>query len=347
MEYRSLGRTGLKVSELCLGAMTFGRETGEGDSIKMLDRFLAAGGNFIDTADVYSQGASEEILGRWLKGKDRDGLVIATKVRFGTDDPAARRANRFGLGRKHIAAAVDASLKRLQADYIDLYQVHNWDPAAPLEETLSALNDLVRSGKVRYLGASNYSGWQLQKAVDMSRAKGWEPFVCLQALYNLLDRELEWELLPLCRNEGLGVIPWSPLRGGWLSGKFQRGMSAPPEGSRVRGAEEKGWSENWTKYATERTWSVIDTLLAVAKEAGKSPAQTALRWLMQQPGVTAPIIGASHFKQLEDNLGASGWSLTPEQMKKLTDVQRRAAALPLRDPRAPRPDLNRGHSAIT
>lgn len=325
MEYRVFGRTGLKVSELCLGAMTFGRETSEADSAKMLDRFVAAGGNFIDTADVYSLGKSEEILGRWLKGKDRDDLVIATKVRFGTDDPAARRPNRFGLGRKHIASEVDASLRRLQADYIDLYQVHMWDPAAPLEETLSALNDLVRSGKVRYIGASNYSGWQLQKAIDISRAKGWEPFVCLQALYNLLDRELEWELLPLCRSEGLGVIAWSPLRGGWLSGKFRRGMSAPPEGSRVRGAEEKGWSENWTKYANERTWSVIDALLAVATDAGKSPAQVALRWLLQRPGVTAPIIGASNFKQLEDNLGASGWSLTPEQMKQLTD----ASATPL------------------
>src|SRR6516225_9489016 len=185
MEYRSLGRTGLKVSELCLGAMTFGRECSEELSRQILDRFVAADGNFIDTADVYSRGVSEEILGRWLKGKDRESLVIATKVRFGTDAPNARRPNRFGLSRKHIMAEVDASLRRLQTDYIDLYQVHMWDPNTPFEETLSALNDLVRHGKVRYIGASNYSGWQLQKSVDLSRAAGWEPFTGLQALYNL------------------------------------------------------------------------------------------------------------------------------------------------------------------
>ena len=219
MDYRYLGKTGLKVSELCLGAMTFGREASEQESVQMLDRFVEAGGNFIDTADVYSRGASEEILGRWLAGKSRDDLVVATKVRWGTDDPTARRPNRFGLGRKHIVAAVDASLKRLQTDYIDLYQVHMWDSVTPLEETLSTLDMLVRAGKIRYPGASNYSGWQLQKAVDLAKANGWQPYVSLQPLYNLLDRELEWELLPVCLNEGLGVMPWSPLRGGWLSGK--------------------------------------------------------------------------------------------------------------------------------
>jgi aryl-alcohol dehydrogenase-like predicted oxidoreductase len=240
MEYRYLGKTGLRVSELCLGAMTFGRECSEELSRQILDRFVDAGANFIDTADVYSLGVSEEILGRWLRGKDRESLVIATKVRFGTDQPNARRPNRFGLGRKHIMAEVEASLRRLQTDYIDLYQVHMWDPHTPFEETQSSLNDLVRAGRVRYIGASNYSGWQLQKSVDMSRASGWEPFTCLQALYNLLDREVEWELLPVCRNEGLGVIPWSPLRGGWLSGKYRRGMSAPPKGTRVEIAGDMG-----------------------------------------------------------------------------------------------------------
>jgi aryl-alcohol dehydrogenase-like predicted oxidoreductase len=325
MDYRSLGKTGLKVSELCLGAMTLGRETPEKDSVAILDRFVAAGGNFIDTADVYSLGKSEEILGRWLAGKDRDSLVIATKVRFGTDDPANRRPNRFGLGRKHIMSEVEASLRRLTTDYIDLYQVHMWDPYAPLEETLSSLNDLVRSGKVRYIGASNYSGWQLQKAIDLSKTNGWEPFTCLQALYNLLDREVEWELVHVCHNEGLGLIPWSPLRGGWLSGKFRRGMAGPPDESRVKGAEERGWSESWTRYGNERTWTVVDALLAIAKETGKTPAQVALRWLLQRPGVTAPIIGARNLNQLEDNLSSAGWSLTPEQMKRLTEV----SAMPL------------------
>jgi aryl-alcohol dehydrogenase-like predicted oxidoreductase len=320
MEYRTLGRTGLKVSELCLGAMTFGRETDEALSGDMLDRFIAAGGNFIDTADVYSRGRSEEILGHWLKSKDRDGLVIATKVRFGTDDPANRRPNRAGIGRKHIMAAVNASLKRLQTDFIDLYQVHNWDPTAPLEETLSTLNDLVRSGKVRYIGVSNYTGWQLQKAIDLSRAKGWDAFVCLQALYNLLDRDVEWELLPVCRNEGLGMIPWSPLRGGWLSGKYHRGINAPPAGTRVEIADERGWSESWSHYGNERTWDVVDGLTAVAKQVGKSPAQVALNWLLRQPAVTAPIIGARNVEQLEANLDAVGWALAPEQVKRLSEV---------------------------
>ena len=320
MQIRQLGRTGLKVSELCLGAMTFGREADEALSNRMLDRFVAAGGNFIDTADTYSRGASEEILGRWMTAKDRDDLVIATKVRFGTDDPAHRRHNRFGLGRKHIMAEVEASLKRLRTDYIDLYQVHAWDPAAPFEETLSALNDLVRAGKVRFIGASNYSGWQLQKSVDLSRAHGWEPFVCLQALYNLLDRDVEWELLPVCRNEGLGMIPWSPLRGGWLAGKYRRGMNAPPSGTRVEIAPDRGWSETWARYANERTWGIVDALLAVSKETGKSPAAVALNWLLRQPGVTAPIIGARNLEQLDDNLGATDWALTAEQTRRLTDA---------------------------
>jgi aryl-alcohol dehydrogenase-like predicted oxidoreductase len=317
MEYRSLGRTGLRVSELCLGAMTFGRECSEELSRQILDRFVEAGANFIDTADVYSLGVSEEILGRWLKGKDRQSLVIATKVRFGTDQPNSRRPNRFGLSRKHIMAEVEASLRRLQTDYIDLYQVHMWDPHTPFEETLSTLNDLVRWGKVRYLGASNYSGWQLQKSVDMSRANGWEPFTCLQALYNLLDREVEWELLPVCRIEGLGAIPWSPLRGGWLSGKYRRGLSAPPKGTRVEIAGEMGWSESFERYGNEQTWTVIDALDAVVQETGKSHAQVALNWLLRRPGVTAPIIGARNLEQLNDNLGATGWALTRDQIARL------------------------------
>ncbi len=318
MEYRFVGKSGLNVSELCLGAMTFGREASEAESHQMLDRFAAAGGNFIDTADVYSQGVSETILGNWLAKKPRDELVIATKVRWGTDDPEARRPNQFGLGRKHILAACDASLKRLKTDYIDLYQVHMWDHQAPLEETLSALDALVTSGKVRYIGASNYSGWQLQKSIDLARANGWEPFTCLQALYNLLDRDSEWELIHVVRNEGLGMIAWSPLRGGWLSGRYRRGLNAPVTGTRIKDAEAKGWGENWTRYNTEATWTAIDALLAVAKEVGHSPAQVALRWILQRPGLTGPIIGARNMAQLEDNLGATGWTLSDEAMERLT-----------------------------
>jgi len=314
MDFRSMGNTGLRVSALCLGAMTFGREADEKLSFQMLDRFVEAGGNFIDTADVYSAGVSEQILGRWMQGKKRDDLVIATKVRW----PMGDGPNDYGLSRKHILAGVEASLRRLQTDYIDLYQVHRWDPETPLEETLSTLNGLVQRGKVRYIGASNFSGWQLQKAVDISRQMGWEPFHCLQPLYNLLDRDTEWELIDVCLNEGIGVIPWSPLRGGWLAGKFQRGMEAPPKGTRIEIAGERGWGESWETYNNEHTWTVIDTLLAVVEETGKSAAQVALNWLLGSPGVTAPIIGARNMTQLEDNLGAAGWALSDDQMAKLT-----------------------------
>jgi len=313
MEYRYLGRTGLKVSELCLGTMTFGREIDEETSHRLLDRFVEAGGNFVDTADVYSRGISEEIVGRWLKGKRRDELVIATKVRF----PMGEGPNEVGLSRKHIVAGVEASLRRLGTDYIDLYQVHCWDGSTPLKETLGTLDGLVRSGKVRYIGASNFSGWQLQRAIDLSRHMGWEVFSSLQPLYNLLDRPTEWELLPVCRTEGLGVMCWSPLRGGWLSGKYRRSMEGPPEGTRVMQAEREGWSESWSAYDNEHTWHVLDVLFAVAEGAGKTPAQVALNWLLQCPGVTAPIIGVRTMRHLEDNLGAIGWTLDDEQVAKL------------------------------
>jgi aryl-alcohol dehydrogenase-like predicted oxidoreductase len=316
MRYRFLGKTGLKVSELCLGAMTFGRESSEEESRQMLDRFLAAGGNFIDTADVYSRGGSEAVLGRWLKTQSRDDLVIATKVRF----PMGEGPNEVGLSRKHILAGVDASLRRLGTDYIDLYQVHCWDNATPLEETLSTLDMLVQSGKVRYIGASNFAAWHLQKAIDVSSFRGWEPFVALQALYNLLDRDLELDLLPVCQNEGVGVICWSPLRGGWLTGKYRRGMTEPPTGTRIEAAEAGGWSERWSLYNTERTWGILDALAAVAAEVGKTPAQAALNWLLARPGVVAPIIGARTLAQLEDNLGATGWSLDPVQTARLDAV---------------------------
>lgn len=318
MEYRFLGHTGLRVSELCLGAMTFGRqdEATEEESHAMLDRFVVVGGNFIDTANVYSTGVSEEIVGKWLRRQRRDDLVIATKVRF----PMGTGPNDLGVSRKHILSSVEASLKRLQTDYIDLYQVHCWDPATPLEETLSTLNDLVHRGVVRYLGVSNFTGWQLQRAIDLSREKGWEGFVCLQPQYNLLCRSTEWELIPVSIREGLGVIPWSPLRGGWLSGKFRRGMTAPPDDSRIKLAEEKDWGEKWSAYNNEHTWNVLDALHAVAAKTGKTPAQVALNWLLRKPGVTAPIIGARRMTQLEANLGSSGWTLSEEHVRHLDDA---------------------------
>jgi aryl-alcohol dehydrogenase-like predicted oxidoreductase len=316
MDYRFLGRTGLKVSELCLGAMTFGRESTPEVSFQVLDRFAAAGGNFIDSADVYGQGVSETITGQWLKGKRREDWVIATKVRFRVGEAV----NDEGLSRKHLLASVDGSLRRLGTEYIDLYQVHSWWDPISLEETLGTLHSLVQSGKVRYLGVSNFRGWQLQKAIDLSRLRGWESFVCLQPLYNLLDRGIEYELIPICQNEGLGIIPWSPLRGGWLSGKYRRGMTTPPEGTRVDTASKQGWSESWDAYDNEHTWSVLDALFSVAQEAGKTPAQVALQWLLRRPGVTAPIVGARNPQQLEDDLGAIGWTMADEHLSRLNEA---------------------------
>ncbi|MGA8113715.1 MAG: aldo/keto reductase [Actinocatenispora sp.] len=309
MEHNYLGATGLKVSELCLGAMMFGSATDEQDSMQILHTFTEAGGTFIDTADVYGQGRSEEVLGRWLKTQRRDDHVIATKV-WGEMGP---KPTDRGLSRKHILDAVDASLRRLGTDHIDLYQVHLWDEGTPLTETLSTLDTLVRAGKVRYIGVSNFRGWQLQKAVDLCRQHGWETPASLQPLYTLLDRGAEWELLPVCRNEGVGVITWSPLRSGWLSGAFRRGMTAPPAGSKASGPG----SHSWERYANDHTWHVIDELAAVAEDTGRTMPQVAVRWLMQRPGVTAPIIGARTPAYLDDLLGAVGWSLTPEQMDRL------------------------------
>lgn len=325
MEYRHLGRTGLKVSELCLGTMLFGDHTDEATAHRMLDRFVAAGGTFIDTADVYGAGASEEIVGRWLARRSRDDLVIATKA-YGDMGPGP---NDGGAGRKHLISAVEASLRRLGTDYLDLYQIHVFDDATPIEETLSTLDGLIRAGKVRFLGASNYAGWQLQKSIDLARRSGWEPFACLQPLYNLLDREAEWDLLPVCQAEGIGVIPWSPLRGGWLTGRYRRGMAAPPQGSRVDADPDAGgWPEAWATYANEQTWDIIDALVDVAEQTGRSPAQVALRWLMQRPGVTAPIIGARTLEQLEDNLAAAGEPLAAEHMDRLTAVSERPLPYP-------------------
>jgi aryl-alcohol dehydrogenase-like predicted oxidoreductase len=331
MEQRFLGRTGLKVSELCLGTMSFGAATSasggtdEETAHRMLDRFVEAGGSFVDTADVYGAGASEEIVGRWLRRQARDDLVIATKA-YGT---MGRAANAAGAGRKHLLAAVEASLRRLQTDHIDLYQVHVFDDATPIEETLSTLDGLVRAGKVRFLGASNYAGWQLQKSIDLARRHGWEPFACLQPLYNLLDREAEWDLLPVCRHEGVGVIPWSPLRGGWLSGRYRRDMAAPPPGSRADADPEAGgWPEAWQTYATERTWTVLDALRDVASRTGRSPAQVALRWVMQQPAVTAPILGPRTFAHLEDGLATVDHPLSDEDADLLTRVSDRPLPYP-------------------
>jgi aryl-alcohol dehydrogenase-like predicted oxidoreductase len=313
MEYRSLGDTGLMVSELCLGCMTFGREADEGDSRKIVDSFLDAGGNFLDTADVYSKGLSEEITGRAIKGV-RDNVVLATKVFF----PMGEGPNDVGLSRKHVTQGCEDSLKRLGTDYIDLYQVHCWDGVTPLQETLSALTDLVSSSKVRYIGVSNFTGWQLMRSVCVSEANGLERFACLQPQYSLVERNIEREVLPVCVEEGLGVIPWSPLGGGFLSGKYRRGEK-PPQGSRISEAVES-MEEYWNRRATERNWATLDVIGRISEEMGKSYAQISLNWLLRQQGVTAPIIGARTLEQLEDNIGASGWELTEEQLEELSEA---------------------------
>src|ERR671916_890606 len=313
VEYRRLGDTGLMVSELCLGCMTFGREADEETSKEIVGRFLEAGGNFVDTADVYSKGVSEEITGRAIR-EVRDAVVLATKVRF----PMGDGPNEVGLSRKHITQGCEDSLRRLGTDYIDLYQVHCWDGATPLEETLSALSDLVRAGKVRYVGVSNFTAWQLMKSVSLSDALGFERFVCLQPQYSLVERNIEREVLPVCEEEGLGVIPWSPLGGGFLSGKYRRGEE-PPEGSRISEAVES-MEEYWDRRATQRNWATLDVVGRISEATGKSYAQISLNWLLRQDSVTAPIIGARTLEQLEDNIGASGWELTEEQVEELSEA---------------------------
>ena len=313
MEYRRLGKTGLMVSELCLGCMTFGRELDEEGSKEIVGRFLGAGGNFIDTADVYAEGVSEEITGRAIK-EVREDVVLATKVRF----PMGDGPNDLGLSRKHVVAGCEASLRRLGTEYIDLYQVHMWDAATPLEETLSALTDLVRQGKVRYIGVSNFTGWQLMKALRVSELKGLEGFVSLQPQYSLVERNIEREVLPVCREEGLGVIPWSPLGGGFLSGKYRRGEK-PPEDSRIAGASET-MEEAWARRATERNWRTLEVIGEISEETGKSYAQISLNWLLRQGDVTAPIVGARRLDQVEDNLQATGWELSAEQVRRLSEA---------------------------
>lgn len=294
-------------------------QTDEAAAHSLLDKFVEMGGNFIDTADVYSAGRSEEYVGSWLAKQDREQFVIATKVRF----PTAAGPNDVGLSRKHILNNVELSLKRLNTSYIDLYQTHAWDEGTPIEETLSTLTDLVRQGKVRYLGLSNVTGWQLQKIIDLTKYKGYEPFVSLQVQYNLMSRETEWELQEVCKREGLGILPWSPLKGGWLSGKITR--EGAPEGSRVQFYQTD--TANRPRFfrdysAEEQTWEIIDTLKAVAGETDKTIPQVALKWLLHQETVSSVIIGAKKMEQLTDNIvaGDDNWQLSADQLKRLGEV---------------------------
>ena len=308
------GKTGLRVSELALGSWRFGSDADEETSFAQLDLFRERGGNFIDSADVYGGGRAEEIVGSWLTSRGaRDEFVVATKA-WGRTGPGP---NDFGSSRKHIVSAIDASLRRLQTDYVDLYFVHAWDPGVQLEETLSTLDGLVRAGKVLHLGASNFLGWQLMQAWGLCRIHGWERFVTVQNEYNLLSRASELEVLPACRETGLVLFPWSPLGGGWLTGKYRRAAAAPPAGTRVADWLESWQPDSWDQRANERTWAVIDELVGVAEARGVSPSQVALNWVRAKPDVVAPIVGARTLEQLADNLASVEWELEPAEVAAL------------------------------
>lgn len=322
MEYRQLGRSGLRVSTVTLGTMGFGG-TGWASPIghldvaaarRQIDLCLEAGVNLFDTADVYSNGLSEQILGEALGG-DRDEVLIATKVR-GDMGPGPNDA---GLSRHHIVRAAEASLRRLGTEYIDLYQVHEWDGLTPLDETLAALDDLVRSGKVRYVGSSNYTGWQLMKALWTADRTATSSFVSEQIYYSLQARDAENELVPIAIDQGLGVLVWSPIAGGLLSGKYRRGQDAP-EGTR----RFEGWTEP-PVHDDGRLYSTIDELVAIGEAHGVSAAQVALAWTLGRPAVTSVIVGARTEEQLKDNLAAADLVLTDEERRRLDDV----SAVPL------------------
>jgi aryl-alcohol dehydrogenase-like predicted oxidoreductase len=307
MEYRTLGRSGCAVSTLALGTMTFGKETGEEGGHEQLDLFLEAGGTLVDTADVYTAGASEEIVGRWLDDRPSDvtdRVVLATKARFAMGEDR----NDVGLSRRHLTRALEASLQRLRVDCIDLYQVHAWDPLTPVEETLGFFDDAVRAGKVRYAGLSNYAGWQVQKAVDDAEHRHLPRPVTLQPQYNLLAREIEWEIVPACLENGLGLLPWSPLGGGWLTGKYTRDQR--PEGATRLGEDPARGVEAYDKRsASERTWAVVDAVQAAAEASGLPMASVALSWVHDRPGVSSVILGARTTEQLTANLSAAGLHL--------------------------------------
>ena len=311
MLYKNLGKTGAKVSELCLGTMVFGQQVDETTAVKIIGRAVDLGVNFIDTADVYAEGRSEEIVGKAIKGM-RDNIVLATKVRGRTGpDP-----NGEGLSRKHIMRNLETSLRRLGTDYVDLYQVHRADPTTPLKETLAALTDLVRSGKVRYIGCSNFPAWQLEKALRVSEVEGLEAFATVQPRYNIIDRDIERELLPLCVEEGIGVVPYSPLAGGVLTGKYHPDRPAP-EGSRgqLRPAMVG-------RYLNPRNLAILKELEDIGSETKTSLSQIGLAWLMANPAVTSPIIGATKVEQLEENMGVLGRSLQAETLARISEVSK-------------------------
>ena len=315
MDYQRLGKSGLKVSRICLGTMTYGTSKWrewvleEDESRPFIQRALELGINFFDTADVYSLGVSEEVVGRALKDfTRREEVVIATKVFF----PMGDKPNQGGLSRVHIMQAVEDSLRRLGTDYIDLYQIHRWDPETPIEETLEALHDVVKSGKVRYIGGSSMFAWQFSQSLYLADLRGWTRFVSMQNHYNLVYREEEREMMPLCRTEGIGVIPWSPLARGFLSGN----RTQQEWGDTTR-AKTDDFAHDM--YYQESDFTVVEQVIELAEQKGVTPSQIALAWLLHQPGVTSPIIGASKMNHLEENVAALDIELSPEELETLEE----------------------------
>lgn len=318
MEYTNLGKTGLKVSRICLGMMTYGTSKwrdwvlDEEESRPFVKRALEMGINFFDTADMYSHGVSEEVTGRALKDfARRDEVVIATKVFF----PSGEGPNQRGLSRVHIMNAIDASLKRLGTDYVDLYQIHRWDTTTPIEETLEALHDVIKAGKARYIGASSMYAWQFAKALYLADLHGWTRFVSMQNHYNLVYREEEREMIPLCREEGIAIIPWSPLARGFLTGNRTRETHEPTTRARTDSFAQE-------MYYQDTDFDVVDRVKELAKRHGVTPAQIALAWLLHQPGLSAPIIGASKMPHLEQAFEALEIQLSQEEIDLLAEPYR-------------------------
>jgi aryl-alcohol dehydrogenase-like predicted oxidoreductase len=317
MNYRYLGKTGVKVSELCLGTMTFGgksfwKNIGDVDqngANTIVNMAVEGGINFFDTADVYSEGMSEELLGKALGAKRKD-IVLATKL-YGRKGPGP---NDVGSSRLHIISACEASLKRLGTDYIDLYQVHHFDRKTPLEETMRALDDLVRQGKVRYIGCSNFSGWHLMKSISLSRELHLEQFVTTQNYYSLIARELEFEIVPLCLDQNLGILLWSPLAGGFLTGKFRRGKPRP------QGVRRASTENNFLQFDEEKGFDIIEELDRIGKSHNATVTQAALNYLLRKPAVSSVIIGVRSVEQLKDDLNTVNWVITPEEVARLDQL---------------------------
>jgi aryl-alcohol dehydrogenase-like predicted oxidoreductase len=310
MEYRPLGRTGVQVSQLCLGTMMFGGKTEEPESARMIDHAIEQGVNFIDTADVYAGNESERIVGNALASENkRENIILATKFNFA--HPADINAK--GLSRRHVISACDASLKRLKTDWIDLYQMHRCNSAIPIDETLRALDDLVRAGKIRYIGGSMFPSWKMVESLWVAKELGLNRLICEQPAYHLLDRTAEREVIPAAQSFGLAVIPWGPLCGGLLSGKYSRDSS-------VEGARWQDGKDNANRRTTEQTWAVLDLLQEMANDKNCSMSQLALAWNMAQLGVTAPIIGPRTFEQVEDNLGAVNVEMTAEDFDRIDEL---------------------------